>query len=428
MASTSKKTQSLDLDRVLDQVIDWRHKAFPAGPPVKVRDVRDQGWNALEGDFMLPVMLLKQSALRHNVDEMAALCTRTGFSLAPHAKTSMAPQLVQMQLAAGAWAITAATTWQVRLWRELGAERIVLANELVEPASIEWIAAEMERDPEFDFYCLVDSVAGVKALDRAPGFKVLLELGLVGGRAGCRTEEQAREVAKAINASSFVKLAGIEAFEGIIHGESLEGSLASVDQLLARIRSLASELDSGGAFAKADEIVLTAGGSAFFDRVIAGFGGPWQLSRPVRPVLRSGCYLTHDAAHYKGVSPFGSRLVGTDPLAEAFEAWGVVLSTPEPGLALLGFGKRDVPYDLDLPVPQHVKRGRGAPHRFAHAASIFNLNDQHAYLRFDGAEDLRVGDLVGCGISHPCTAFDKWRLIPLVDDGYRVIDAVMTYF
>lgn len=427
MASTSK-TQSLDLDRTLDEVIDWRYKSFPPGRPVKVRSVREKGWNALGGDFMLPAMLLKESAVRHNIDEMASLCARTGFSLAPHAKTSMAPQLVQMQLAAGAWAITAATAWQVRLWRQFGADRIILANELVEDASIEWVAAEMQRDPEFDFYCLVDSVAAVKALDRSPGFKVLLELGFAGGRAGCRTEEQALEVALAVKSSSHVTLAGLEAFEGIIHGESLEASLESVDVLLARIRTLASELDAGGHFAKADEIVLTAGGSAFFDRVIAGLGGPWQLSRPVRPVLRSGCYLTHDAAHYKEVTPFGSRLAGTDPLAEAFEVWGVVLSTPEPGLALLGFGKRDVPYDLDLPVPRYIKRGREAPRKFAHAASIFNTNDQHAYLRLDAGEDLRVGDLVGCGISHPCTAFDKWRLIPLVDDSYGVIDAVMTYF
>jgi len=427
MASTSK-TQSLDLGRTLDEVIDWRYKSFPANAPVKVRDVRGRGWNVLDGDFMLPVMLLKETALRHNIDEMAALCDRSGFSLAPHAKTSMAPQLVQMQLAAGAWAITAATPWQVRLWRAFGARRIILANELVEPVAIEWIAGEMMRDPDFDFYCLIDSVAAVKAFDRAPGFKVLLELGFAGGRAGCRSEEQALEVAQAVRSSPYLTLAGVEAFEGIIHGASLEASLESVDALLSRIRKLASELDSSGHFAKADEIVLTAGGSAFFDRVIAGLGGPWQLSRPVRPVLRSGCYLTHDAAHYKEVTPFGSRLAGTDPLAEAFEVWGVVLSTPEPGLALLGFGKRDVPYDMELPVPRYIKTGREAPRKFVHPASIFNTNDQHAYLRLDGAEDVHVGDLVGCGISHPCTAFDKWRLIPLVDDSYRVVDAVMTYF
>lgn len=424
----SSKTASLDLDQILDSEVDWRYKGFPTGPPLPIRRVSERGWNALGGDFLLPVMLLKASALRHNIDAMATLCERTGVYLAPHAKTSMAPQLVQMQLAAGAWAVTAATTWQARVWRKFGVDRIILANELVESASIDWIASEMRRDQNFDFYSLVDSEAAVKALDRAPGFKVLLELGFSGGRTGCRDEAQAREVAAAIKASKHVTLAGIECFEGIIHADKFDDTLQSVDRLLARIRTLTHELDGESYFERAREIVLTAGGSAFFDRVIEELGGRWALSRPVRTVIRSGCYITHDAEHYRAVSPMGSRIEGTDPLEEAFEVWGVVLSMPEPGLALLGFGKRDVPYDMDLPTPRHIKRGRETIRGFGHAASIFNTNDQHAYLRLDSAEDLRVGDLVGCGISHPCTAFDKWRLIPLVDDDYRVIDAIMTFF
>src|ERR1051326_7662798 len=233
MASHSK-TASLDLDRILDTEIDWRYKSFPAGPPVAIRNVRERGWNVLGGDFMLPTMLLKESALHHNVEQMAALCSRSGVFLAPHAKTSMAPQLVQMQLTAGAWAITAATTWQARLWRSFGVDRIVLANELVEPSSIEWVAEEMRRDPDFDFYCLVDSVAAVRALDRPPGFKVLLELGFTGGRTGCRTEAQALEVAEAVKSSAHVTLTGVEAFEGIIHGDTLEATIHSVEELLDR--------------------------------------------------------------------------------------------------------------------------------------------------------------------------------------------------
>src|SRR2546428_10692035 len=110
MASTSK-AQSLDLDRILDERIDWRYKSFPEKPATTIRDVRKRGWNLLDGEFMFPTMVLKESALRHNVDEMAALCKRHEISLAPHGKTTMAPQLFQMQLGAGAWAVTAATQW-----------------------------------------------------------------------------------------------------------------------------------------------------------------------------------------------------------------------------------------------------------------------------------------------------------------------------
>jgi D-serine dehydratase len=434
VASTSK-ARSLDLDHILDEQVDWRYKSFPATPPTTIREVGRRNWNVLEGDFMFPVMLLKQSALRHNIDAMAALCKRHGISLAPHGKTSMSPQLAQMQLDAGAWAVTAATMWQVRVWRAFGAGRIILANELVEPVAIRWIADELRRDPEFDFYCLIDSVSEVRLLEAALDgarlerrLPVLLELGLAGGRTGCRTRDQAHEVARAVAASRRLSLAGVEGFEGIISGTDMAPMLEKVDSFMSEMRALVVELDGARLFDQSAEVMITAGGSALLDRVIAEFGKPWRLSRPTRAVLRSGCYITHDAVHYKEQSPFGSRLAGTGPLEEALEAWGVVLSRPEPGLALLGFGKRDVPHDLELPVPRLAKR-EGKPLRTLGAgASITALNDQHAYLKVPDGDELAVGDLVGCGVSHPCTAFDKWRLLPVVDDEYRVVDAVLTYF
>ena len=384
---------------------------------------------------MLPVMALKESALRHNIDSMAALCERHRISLAPHGKTAMAPQLLQMQLDAGAWAVTAATMSQVRVWRAFGADRVILANELVEPASARWVAGELQRDPDFDFYCLVDSVPGVRLLESALDgtglerrLSVLLELGLAGGRTGCRTRERARDVAQAVAASRHLSLGGVEGFEGIIGGQGLAAALRAVDRFLTEMRALVVELDGAGLFSQSPEVMVTAGGSAFLDRVITDLGDPWELSRPVRIVLRSGCYLTHDAVHYKELSPFGTRLAHTGPLEEALEVWGVVLSLPEPGLAVLGFGKRDVPHDLELPVPRLVRRVGEAPRRLRTGVSITALNDQHAYMKLAGADDLGIGDLVGCGISHPCTAFDKWRLLPVVDDGYRVLDAVLTYF
>jgi D-serine deaminase-like pyridoxal phosphate-dependent protein len=433
--SSTPKAHSLDLERVLDEPIDWRYKSFPVGPPTSIRDVRERGWNALGGEFMLPVMLLKDSALRHNIGVMAEFCSRRGISLAPHAKTTMAPQLVQRQLDAGAWGVTAATMSQVRVWRSFGVDRVILANELVEPASVRWVVDEMRGDPGFKFYCLVDSLEGVRLLESAAGaagperrLEVLLELGLAGGRTGSRTPEHALDVARAVAGTRHLALAGVEAFEGVIHAGGLAETTTVVDGFLTRMRGLVLNLDASGLFTNVPEVIVTAGGSAFLDRVVVDLGEPWGLSRRVRLVLRSGCYLTHDAVHYHQLSPFGSRMPDTEPLREALEVWGVVLSRPEAGLVLIGFGKRDVSYDMELPVPRLIKSAGLAPRPLRHEASITALNDQHAYMKLDEAEDLRVGDLVGCGISHPCTAFDKWRLIPVVDDGYRVVDAVLTYF
>jgi D-serine dehydratase len=367
---------------------------------------------------------------------MASYCKRHDIELAPHGKTSMSPQLLKMQLDDGAWGVTAATMSQVRVWRALGVDRVILANELVEPASARWVADEIEADPGFDFYCLVDSVAGVRLLEAALSgaahkrrLQVLVEVGPAGGRTGARTLVQAIEVARAVAGSSNLSLAGVEAFEGVIDSGTLAGTVGAIDRFLRDVRALVIELDAKGLFSDRPEVLVTAGGSAFPDRVVAELGPPWELNRAVRVVLRSGCYLTHDAVHYHHLSPFGGRIPETGPLEEALEVWGAVLSMPEPGLALLGFGKRDVSHDLELPVPRFVKTAGPQPPRPLRAeATIFSLNDQHAFMKVGAEARLNVGDLVGCGISHPCTAFDTWRLIPVVDDAYNVIDAVLTYF
>src|SRR5678809_1664005 len=79
-------------------------------------------------------------------------------------------------------------------------------------------------DEQFEFLCLVDSVAGVEALAgaaRKHGLKrpleVLLEGGLAGGRTGCRTLDNAMVVARKVKKHSpHLALRGVEGFEGII--------------------------------------------------------------------------------------------------------------------------------------------------------------------------------------------------------------------
>jgi D-serine deaminase-like pyridoxal phosphate-dependent protein len=390
--------------------------------------------NVLRGDFLLPVLVLKRDAVRHNVDVMARYCAAHGASLAPHGKTTMAPQLLQLQLAAGAWGITAATAAQAIAFRAQGIETILIANELVEPAAIAWAAQEVAADPSCRIVCLADSLAGVSIMAdavQASGadaqLEVLVELGFAGGRTGCRSLDEAIEVATAVAAAPSLRLAGTECYEGTIAGATMAETVARVDALLADLGELTATLDRRGAFSGSDEILVSAGGSAFFDRVVATLAGPWELSLPVRLVLRSGCYVTHDSGVYRALSPFDGRGDGSDDgLRPALELWGAVLSLPEPGLAIVGFGKRDAPHDMELPVPEQVRRrdGRVAP---VAGLAVAAVNDQHAYVRGD-CSDLEVGDWLGCGISHPCTAFDKWRRIPLVDDDYTVVDTVETLF
>ncbi|MCX5579678.1 amino acid deaminase [Kaistia terrae] len=420
--------------------LDRRTKGIPGlSDTFDSADIAGKGWNVLRQDMPLPLALLRETTLDGNAAWMRAFCENSGVSLAPHGKTTMCPQLFQRQIADGAWAITLSTAHQVQVARENGINRILVANQLVDPAFIDYVADQLATDAGFDFLCLVDSIAGVEILDArakqrlgARRLGVLVEIGAAGGRTGVRSTQEAFAVARAVKASSVLELRGIEGFEGSVPGAT-STNIGPVERFLDAIRESVLAADAEGLFT-GDEIVLSAGGSSYFDLVIDRLAGI-ELSKPVRLVLRSGCYIAHDDilytdhfAHIRKRSERASHTHGR--LAPAIEVFAYVQSIPEAGLALLTAGKRDLSYDAHLPVPRkHFRPGRDtAPAELAAGYKIEALNDQHAYMRFPEGADLRIGDIIGLGISHPCTTFDKWDVLYGVDDDYNVVTAYKTFF
>ena len=423
-----------------EQILHPGVKGLPILEPLRQGAIGVQGWNVLHADTSFPVAVLKTSSLRHNLDWMRRLCERYQVTLAPHGKTTMSPQLFGAQLANGAWGITLATATQVQVAYRFGVWRVLLANQLVAPADIKAVLSLLRGDPGFECILLADSLAGVARLAEAVALHplahplpVLVELGLAGKRAGCRTPEAAITVARAIAGAPGLQLAGFEGYEGLLVSDERAQDLAAVDAFLAQLAELVRGADDEGLFTGA-EILLSAGGSAYFDLVARGFQAVSGLSRPVRALLRSGCYLTSDHGTYERMlGELNAREGERNGLQPALEVWSMVQSRPEPTLAILTMGKRDVSYDADLPRPLMYHRpGPGTPHPLPPGCSIFKLNDQHACLRLPEGHplctELAVGDLVGCGISHPCTTFDKWPLILAVDDDYHVRGAYNTLF
>jgi D-serine deaminase-like pyridoxal phosphate-dependent protein len=382
--------------------------------------------------FSYPLLTLRETALRDNIAAMAGYCERAGVALAPHGKTAMSPELAARQLRHGAWGITVATIGQMQTYRAFGFPRLLLANELVDRAGIAWLAAELAADPGFEAYCYVDSLDGVQILDRAlehdrPGrpLPVLVEIGHADGRTGCRTDEQALAVAKAANAAGTLTVAGVAGYEGTISGDTQAQTIDRVASFCRRLRALAAVVAEAGP----GEPIVTAGGSAYFD-VVAGeltADHPGGSAAP-KVVLRSGAYLTYDHGFYGTVAPGARGTPDAPALRPALELWAQVLSRPEPGLALLGAGRRDAGFDKGLPVPVRVLRSDGGRERSVAGWHVTELNDQHAYLRVDPGAALAPGDLVALGISHPCTTLDKWRVLAVVSDDGDVTDAVHAFF
>ncbi|WP_111765060.1 alanine racemase [Nakamurella deserti] len=373
-----------------------------------------------------PVAVLDDTALDANIAQMAAWCAERGVALAPHGKTSMAPALWRRQLDAGAWGITVATPQQAAVALATGVPRILVANPVVDPVALR---ALTERDGEAEVRVWADSTATLSAMDAGLSstgrpLPVLVELGAAGARAGARSMHEALAVADAIVAHPRLALAGVAGWEGALATDVSEASVSRVRDFLGAMLDLHETFLSRGQY-EWPEVLLTAGGSTFFDDV-ADVLGP-AAAPSVTVLLRSGCYLTHDDGQYRAASPLSRA--GT-PFTAALHVWARVLSRPEPGLALLDAGRRDVGFDAGLPEPQVIADTLGAPARSLTDAHVSALNDQHAYLRLPDDADVRVGQVVRLGISHPCTTFDKWRLIPVVGPGDdpELLDLVATYF
>ena len=382
-----------------------------------------------------PVMALRESAVRANVGTMARYCRDVGVQLAPHGKTTMSPQLLRLQLAAGAWGVTVATGPQLRACLDMGIRRILLANQLVDPATIRSAAEAMRGPAPVELTCFVDSVDGVRLLQRELGASgadggavdVLVELGIPGGRTGCRDAGHAMEVARAAAAAPALRVIGTAGYEGVVAGDRCPGALAAVRAYCAALADLTGELVASGLVPSGRRPVISAGGSAYFDVVVDVLAGRRIGGRNAEVVMRSGAYVSHDHGLYRRLSPFeqpGSRY----GLRPALQIWGRVLSVPEPGLALVDFGRRDVPFDQDLPVPLERRDPRGQAAAPANLLAVTALNDQHAFVDVRADPSLRPGDWLGCGISHPCTAFDKWRVMPVVDDDDVVVGGIETFF
>lgn len=399
--------------------------------PFELDKIAQLDWNLLREDLSLPSAVLYEEKLKHNLNWMQQFISAYGVRLAPHGKTTMAPKLFQMQLQTGAWGITLATAHQTLIAYQHGVRRILMANQLIGKENMAVISRLLE-DPSFEYYCLVDSAAQVDLLSsfyakQRQRLNVLLELGVMGGRTGVRNEEQLQSVLNALDRQSgTLALSGIEIYEGVLDEETpirdfLQHAVATTQRLADEKRF------------QRTPILLSGAGSAWYD-VVADVFSSAKFGDTVEIVLRPGCYLTHDIGVYREAQ---AKIQDRNPIAQqmhsgllpALQVWAYVQSAPEPEKVIIAMGKRDAAFDAGLPIAAlHFRPGDLSPKTAPSHWRLTKMMDQHAYLQINTNDDLRVGDMIGFDISHPCLTFDKWRSLAVLNAEYQVVDLVQTYF
>ena len=439
--NTSEAISASAVSGLAERRLDWRHKAVPATANGTTHADFLAAKHTL-ADLQTPLLTLDAGALRANADRLADWCRDHGVLLAPHGKTTMSPQLWTQQLDRGAWGITLANFAQLRVAREFGVRNLQLANSLTDPHAIEWVASV--ATPDAPILSWIDSMGTVDVINRTLAgsdavLDVLVELGAHGGRTGARSVEAAMEISRAVSESPNLRLVGVSGYEGSLAHTADDAGLAAVRGYLAQMRLLHEELLAAGLYG-ANKVIITAGGSAYFDDVVtvlspcistgAELGGP-----AVDLVIRSGAYIIHDDGFYRGISPFSRE--GGQPFKAGMYGWARVVSQTEPGLAILDAGKRDLPFDEGLPEPQFIGPVLGGAMEPLLGARITSVNDQHSFMTYDAnSTTVRPGDVVRLGLSHPCTAFDKWTVIPVLADSgsaegpgnQTVVDLIHTFF
>ncbi|AVA24782.1 alanine racemase [Rhizobium sp. NXC24] len=424
-------------------LIDDRVRGFPPGnPPVPLAAIGKQGWKPYDGRMALPLISLDRQAFSSNVELMMAYVKSRGAEIAPHAKTPMSTALADALIAAGAWGTTVADIRQTAVLLKAGQRRLILANEIGGAAAARRLAALLAGYPDAEVHVFVDSTALVDALRSAwrergdlPPLGLMVEFGA--GRAGVRSSDAAAAILDAIVAAETptFRLTGIAAYEGAAATSDAEETMLRITALMAMTAEFLPKVRSR--IGTERPLLVTAGGSVFFDMVVVGLSSAVAADPACRLVLRSGAIFFHDHGIYErglaGLDARGGFRIGAELASAAsgfrpaLRVWAEVLSRPEPRLAICGLGMRDVAMDQGMPRPLALYRN-GARLADLRGAEVLRLNDQHAFVALADGSDVSVGDVVECGISHPCTCLDRHAILYGLDPDHSVTAAYLTSF
>ncbi len=315
-----------------------------------------------------PAVLIDLDRVEANIATAQAYADRHGLALRPHVKTHKLPALAHRQLAAGAVGITAQKISEALVMAHAGVDDILLTFPIVGAAKVEPLAqlarATRRLAVMLDNQTALEHVARAAA-SAATTIEIVIEFESGNRRTGVMRPEQARALARAVDAADGVALRGL-------------GTHPLGDGAAAWVREARSLLAQDGIEAP----------------VFSGGGTPtmWQAHRcDGLNELRVGTYVYHDRA------TVGAGAATLD--ACALQVLATVVSTPERDRAVIDAGSKTLTSD-------RLAAAHGEGHGLVLAypgALITSLSEEHGVLDLSACEARpHVGDRLLVVPNHAC--------------------------
>lgn len=332
------------------------------------------------GAIDTPALVIDLDAMERNLARMAAFARGAGVRLRPHAKTHKSAELARLQLASGAVGVCVQKTSEAEALAAAGVPDLYISNEVVAPAKLARVAALAAALAARGgrLAVAVDSAEGIARLGEAvraarSELDVLVELDVGQGRCGVapadRDPRAAVELARRVDATRGLRLAGLQAYHGRAqHLRGVEARRAAVEAAAAAVRATREALGRAGLPCP---LVTGAGTGTFAFEAASGAWGE----------LQAGSYLFMDRDYADNEA---------DPAQPRFEhALFVLAQVMSAGAdrAVVDAGHKSHALDSGLPRVHDPSGGR----RFA----FENGGDEHGILRAaDGGPLPALGELV----------------------------------
>lgn len=339
-----------------------------------------------------PVAVVDVDQLEANLRDLQSYADAHRIALWPHTKTHKSPEIGLRQLELGAGGLTVAKTGEAEVFREAGAQRILVHYPPLGTDKWERLAGMVAGGAELTV--AVDGVGSAEGLSAALARRgvqaaLLVELDVGMHRTGQTTAAGALALAQALSGLPAVEVVGISCYPGHCRGDliTIRSRLAAVDDLLRETRDL-----------------FSAAGLRC-DRISGGSTPTRHLTHETCVTeLRSGTYALLD--HRDG-----------SPGNQALWVEATVVSDSVPGQIVVDAGSKTLTSD------QHPDGGHGSIVGWPDA-NLHTLSEEHGYVDVTSLDERpALGDHVRIIPNHACGCVNLHDGMLAVRDG--VVDHVI---